>query len=79
MRSSSSRETRCLDQNHKVALQRLYFARKKPDDGSGRREEMPLGELPAVLLAECWNDLRAAAAEGTGFAEDWEKQTEMQR
>ena len=67
------------EQNHKVALQRLYFARKKPDDGSGRREEMPLGELPAVLLAECWNDLRAAAAEGTGFAEDWEKQTEMQR
>jgi len=67
------------EQNRKVALQRLYFARKKPDDGSGRREEMPLGELPAVLLAECWNDLCAAAAEGTGFAEDWEKQTEMQR
>jgi hypothetical protein len=67
------------EQNRKVALQRLFFARRKPDDGSGRREVMPLGELPPVLLAECWNNLRAAAAEGTGFAEDWEKQTEMQR
>jgi hypothetical protein len=67
------------EQNRKVALQRLYFARRKADDGSGRREEIPLGELPPVLLAECWNDLRGAAAEGTGFAEDWEKQTEMSR
>ena len=67
------------EQNRKVALQRLYFARQKPDDGSGRREEVPLAELPPVLVAECWNDLRTAAAEGTGFAEDWEKQTEMSR
>jgi hypothetical protein len=38
-------------------------------------EEIPLGELPVVLLAECWNDIRMAAADGSGFAEDWEKQT----
>jgi hypothetical protein len=37
---------------------------------------MALGELPRVLLTECWNDIRMAAAEGSGFAEDWQKQTE---
>jgi hypothetical protein len=34
---------------------------------------MPLGEVPVILLNECWNDLRTIAAEGTGFDPDWEK------
>src|ERR1700729_404807 len=65
------------EQNRTVALQRLYFARKKMDGGSSIPEEVTLGELPRVLLSECWNDIRMAAAEGSGFAQDWEKQTEI--
>ncbi len=34
---------------------------------------MSLGEVPAVLLTECWNDIRQIAAEGPGFDADWEK------
>ncbi|HKW33416.1 MAG TPA: DUF4132 domain-containing protein [Candidatus Acidoferrum sp.] len=65
------------EENRTVALQRLYFARKNSDGGPAMREEVTLGELPRVLLSECWNDIRMAAAEGPGFATDWEKQTEM--
>lgn len=65
------------EENRTVALQRLYFARKNSDGGAAMREEVTLGELPRVLLSECWNDIRMAAAEGPGFATDWEKQTEM--
>src|SRR6266700_1622340 len=65
------------EENRTVALQRLYFARKRPDDGPSNREDVPLGELPPVLLAECWNDIRMAASEGPGFAADWLKQTEL--
>jgi hypothetical protein len=65
------------EENRTVALQRLYFARKKPDEGPAISQEVTLGELPPVLLAECWNDIRMAAAEGPGFATDWQKQTEF--
>jgi Domain of unknown function (DUF4132) len=65
------------EENRTVALQRLYFARKTGDGGASIPEEVTLGELPRVLLSECWNDLRMAAAEGSGFAQDWEKQTEF--
>jgi hypothetical protein len=65
------------EENRTVALHRLYFARKNVDGRPATAEEVTLGELPRVLLTECWNDIRMAAAEGTGFAEDWEKQTEM--
>lgn len=64
------------EQNRTVALQRLYFVRKSVNGESSSPEELTLGELPQVLLAECWNDIRMAAAEGSGFAEDWQKQTE---
>jgi hypothetical protein len=36
----------------------------------------PLGEVPAVLLSECWNDMRAVAAEGT-FDAEWEKKIQI--
>jgi len=65
------------EENRTVALQRLYFARKLDQDMFSFAEELPLGEIPPVLLTECWNDMRMAAADGTGFAADWEKQTEM--
>lgn len=65
------------EENRTVALQRLCFVRKGPDEGPSIPREVALGELPRVLLSECWNDIRLAAAEGSGFASDWEKQTEM--
>ena len=65
------------EENRTVALQRLRFARKPLDGASPMLEEITLGELPRVLLTECWNDIRMAAAEGTGFAEDWEKQADF--
>jgi hypothetical protein len=39
--------------------------------------ELEFGELPRVLISECWNDIRMAAADGPGFAADWEKQAEV--
>ena len=63
------------EENRTVAMLRL-FERRSPGDGQGIAEEVPLGELPTVLLSECWNDVRMAAAEGSGYAEDWQKQSE---
>jgi len=65
------------EENRNVALQRLFFCRKPADGVMAISEEMMLEDLPRVLLTECWNDIRMAAAEGTGFAEDWEKQAEF--
>ncbi len=64
------------EENRTVALQRLHFSRKHIQAGPTYSEGLTLGELPRVLLSECWNDLRMAAAEGPGFSPDWEKQTE---
>jgi Domain of unknown function (DUF4132) len=64
------------EENRTVALQRLYFSRKNVDGGTSIAEELSLGELPPVLLSECWNDMRMAAAEGSGYAADWQQQTE---
>ena len=65
------------EENRTVALQRLYFSRKHKERPIAFKNELPLGEIPPVLLTECWNDIRMAAADGTGFAEDWQKQTEV--
>jgi len=65
------------EENRTVALQRLYFVRKEADGEPSIPQEVTLGELPRVLLSECWNDIRMAAAEGPGFTADWEKQTEL--
>jgi hypothetical protein len=64
------------EENRLVALQQLHFERKNVE-GEQFLESLTLGELPRVLLSECWNDIRAAAADGSGFALDWEKQTEI--
>lgn len=62
------------EENRKVALQRLAFERVIPGESAGLgANRMPLSEVPAVLLCECWNDLRALAAEGSGFDSNWEK------
>ena len=60
-----------------VALRTLSFVRTS--EGPARFQapnECTLGEVPAVLLSECWNDLCSMAAEGPGFDHDWEKKVE---
>jgi hypothetical protein len=64
------------EENIPVALCSLWFRKVSRDDFDPTRLHYEhLGEVPAVLLSECWNDLNAIAAEGTGFDEEWEKKT----
>jgi hypothetical protein len=58
--------------NRKVALRSLRFEYIGQEGGGARAA---LGDVPPVLLAETWNDLRSIAAEGPGFDPDWEKRT----
>ena len=62
------------EENRLVALKELSFRRESSD---GRRAELTLGDVPAVLVSECWQDMRLLAAEGTGFDPEWEKKTEF--
>src|SRR5262249_8149643 len=66
------------EENRVVALTRLRFERVVPEgEPEARAAEMPLGEVPSVLLSECWNDFRQLAAEGSGFDPEWEKKCQM--
>ena len=62
------------NESHPVALRRLSFAPLDPTRRSEHPgESIPLGEIPSVLLSECWNDIRAVAAAGSGFDDGWQK------
>ncbi|MBE7382788.1 MAG: DUF4132 domain-containing protein [Leptolyngbya sp. SIO1E4] len=67
------------EENRTVALTRLSF-RQLPEeaeaDYSYSYTELPLGDIPAVLLSETWNDLQAIAAQGSGYDSDWQKKVE---
>jgi len=65
------------EENRTVALRSLRFTRlaEKGESSPGGEAAMLLSEVPAVLLSECWNDLRTLAAEGPGFDPEWEKKT----
>jgi hypothetical protein len=63
------------EENRKVALIALWFAQSEAP-GSYGTGKLPLGEIPGVLLSECWNDMRLLAAEGT-FDADWEKKIQV--
>lgn len=56
--------------NIPAALMKLTFHRENAGFAS---QAIPLGEVPPVLLAECWNDYRQIAADGSGFDPEWEK------
>lgn len=65
------------EENRTVALRNLHFERAKDPQGFGYEPiGIGLGEIPPVLLAECWNDIRIIAAEGKGFDPAWEKKVE---
>jgi hypothetical protein len=57
------------EENRKVALMDLSFRRD-------RGAEVPLAEVPAVILSECLADMRTVAAEGSGFDPDWQSKVE---
>src|SRR5262249_43073418 len=65
------------EENRTVALSLLTFSRTLGGDeaqfaGFGQAA-LPLSEIPAILLSECYNDVRSIADQGTGFDPDWEK------
>jgi hypothetical protein len=68
---------RMPEENRTVALSAVTFCRPRAPEAHfaqlGEGGGLPLSEIPAVLIAECYNDLRAIAATGTGFDPDWEK------
>ena len=66
------------EENRTVALTKMYFARSTGEKDSpypSQADQLLLREVPAVLLSECWNDYRMAAAEGSGFDAAWEKKS----
>ena len=62
------------EQNRTVALINLSFASSQGN--TAQRNALALSGIPAVLLSECYNDLRLIAADGTGFDPQWRKKTE---
>lgn len=64
-----------IGENDRVAkaLQDMRFARILPGGRVVYGGETTLSKVPAVLLSETWNDLRAIADKGTGFDAEWEK------
>ena len=63
------------EENRTVALKDLAFQQAASDEEPMMQMSggMALDEVPAVLLSECFNDLRAIAATGTGQDPEWEK------
>ncbi|MCP4151853.1 MAG: DUF4132 domain-containing protein [bacterium] len=71
------------EENTRIALLSLSFREtvKKSDKeesyeygyGYGSNA-LTLGEVPAVLLSETWNDFKQVATSGSGYEKEWEKQ-----
>jgi len=58
-----------------VALKDIVFQQATDEETSMMQMSggIVLDEVPAVLLSECYNDLRTLAASGFGYDADWEK------
>ena len=61
--------SRDYEKNRNVAIYSAHFLKWGVDVLMER--EVSVSEVPAVLVSECWNDLREIAGEGTGFNPDW--------
>ncbi|MGA2253317.1 MAG: hypothetical protein ABSG53_01540, partial [Thermoguttaceae bacterium] len=63
------------EENRTVALKDISFQQAAAAEESMMPMSggMALDEVPAVLLSECYNDLRTIAATGTGYDPEWEK------
>ncbi|MHB1001336.1 MAG: DUF4132 domain-containing protein [Armatimonadota bacterium] len=65
-------------QDNPVALINLHFMQTTPSTNMRSSDQgmLTLGEVPPVLLSECWNDMREIAEYGSGFDAEWEKKTD---
>ena len=63
------------EENRTVALTSLTFRRKSGEGESIWSSDggLPLRDVPAILLSECYHDLRTIAATGSGFDPEWRK------
>ena len=63
------------EENRSVALKDISFQQSAGEEDAmmGMSAGMALDEVPAVLLSECYNDLRTISAAGSGFDPEWEK------
>lgn len=59
------------EENRTVALEALSFERLMGE--SWNRPRIRLADVPRVLLDEAYADVRAMAADGTGYDPEWEK------
>ena len=68
------------EENRTVALGSISFQQAAAEEPMMQMMQMSGGmaleEVPAVLLSECYNDLQAIAATGTGYDPEWEKKIE---
>jgi hypothetical protein len=62
------------EESRTVALESLTVVRLAPDGRTGG--PVPLGQVPPVLLAEAYADIRDLAAAGTGFDPDWQRKVQ---
>ncbi|MCJ2184694.1 DUF4132 domain-containing protein, partial [Novosphingobium sp. 1949] len=63
------------EENRTAALLALSFRKLRGAAGQGIGTpgvQVPLGDVPPVLLAESWRDLHDIADKGTGFDPDWQ-------
>ncbi len=59
-----------------AGLRTLYFVTVKENEAEAAYRmpaKLKLKNVPAILVSECYNDVRDIAAEGSGFDPDWEK------
>ncbi len=63
--------SRLPEENRPVALLAVKFVRSSAGRRSVYGREMPLKDVPPVLLSEVWNDVHQIADAGIGFASDW--------
>ncbi|MCC2333780.1 DUF4132 domain-containing protein [Cellulomonas wangsupingiae] len=59
------------EEDREVALTTLSFCREQQP--GAQAERLTLGDVPAVLVSECWHDMREIAAQGSGFDPDWKR------
>lgn len=65
-----------LPEENRTAALRSVQIRQTPPNGAGPSTPRKLGDVPAVLLSEAYNDIRLMASDGPGYDPDWEKKSE---
>lgn len=58
-----------------AALTSFYFESLRADQPAWSSTRIPLEKVPAVLLTECYNDIRLIAKEGSGFDPKWREKS----